>query len=816
MKQIFYTRFNLIFFSLLFLSLTACDGGETTATTNTDPAPTVSSVTIINGTGANSNAKVGDNLNGQYVFDKKSVGDLSSLQWYVNSIAITGNNSAVYVVQSADAGKKITFEVTPHADSGTKDGTAVSVDIDVELNTGGGGNTANAAPTLNPVIEMAGMSVTKAASGDMLTAIPNYADAENDQMGPASLTFKWFKTGTVANIGTNPTYTVVIADEGSSITVKVSAKAKTGNLMTVTKASGPVTIGVAVINDKAPVATIKPTTGATGPNGTALVGNTLMGNYAYSDAENALQGTSIFRWLKVVVGDDTTVANTKSYKVMAGDEGSTLVFEVTPIAQTGTTTGLPVTANGVIVNSAPTASKVKAVDANVVVVMTAAPGDTLDASFVYTDIDGDAQDKTAKGTSYQWMRSNTDGTGRVEIDNGAGLETGMQYTIVDADLGKLVSFDVTPRADAGTIMGQTVPSSDVMVPLPNAVLPVASNAQIGVEAGSTPFSINVGGVSTAMVGSVLNGTYMVDGKAPVVGNSDLIEWTITASNDKDKIVIASTYKVVTADIGQDITFKVTPLTAAGAPGISAMDSISVNSAPIVADTTANPFVLTVVDAKGAIVTGTTVKTGDVITATYTYSDADMDEQGASVMNFMNSSSTTPVHSMTFDPAHPVPMEITHTVTAADLVDEVFTLEVTPIALTGITDGSKLMTPGLTVVTGSMVNTTVTSVSATSDGPTLTSAVEGDILTVIFKSGAGQAPSLIRWVNVDVVNNVIVPGTETVVAGMPVDQTIYTVTIDDISTVDTYIAAEVTPVASNSNNTHGIPVLSAPITIIGVP
>lgn len=73
-------------------------------------------------------------------------------------------------------------------------------------------------------------------------------------------------------------------------------------------------------------------------SGIAQFGQTLTGNYVYSDVNGDLESGSIFHWY----ANDMLIpsANAKTYLVTANDIGANLKFEVTPIAGTGLTTGV--------------------------------------------------------------------------------------------------------------------------------------------------------------------------------------------------------------------------------------------------------------------------------------------------------------------------------------------------------------------------------------------------------------------------------------------------------------------------------------------
>ncbi|MDP4152847.1 MAG: S-layer homology domain-containing protein [Bacillota bacterium] len=81
--------------------------------------------------------------------------------------------------------------------------------------------------------------------------------------------------------------------------------------------------------------------------GTCTVGQTLTGQYKYSDAENDPQGTSTFKWYR---SDDAqglnkqeiTDAYDSTYTLAPADFGKFISFEVTPVASAGNTTGAAV------------------------------------------------------------------------------------------------------------------------------------------------------------------------------------------------------------------------------------------------------------------------------------------------------------------------------------------------------------------------------------------------------------------------------------------------------------------------------------------
>lgn len=79
-------------------------------------------------------------------------------------------------------------------------------------------------------------------------------------------------------------------------------------------------------------------------NKTLYTGTTLEGLYSYSDNEQDAEGASEFRWL--VDGEIKGVEQT--YTIQKADAGKAIVFEVTPVAATGTQTGTAIQSQEVV------------------------------------------------------------------------------------------------------------------------------------------------------------------------------------------------------------------------------------------------------------------------------------------------------------------------------------------------------------------------------------------------------------------------------------------------------------------------------------
>ena len=143
------------------------------------------------------------------------------------------------------------------------------------------------------------------------------------------------------------------------------------------------------------------------------------------------------------------IENNSTYTLTSDDISKYLKFEVTPDAATGETPGVATlsSATGAIsaANAAPTATSVAYTG-------TETEGETLTGSYTYNDVDGDVEGIS----TFQWYRADDVGGTNEAAISGATSST---YTLVSADIGKHIKFEVTPVAAAGVSPGTAVSSS---------------------------------------------------------------------------------------------------------------------------------------------------------------------------------------------------------------------------------------------------------------------------------------------------------------------------------------------------------------------
>ena len=290
-----------------------------------------------------------------------------------------------------------------------------------------------------------------------------------------------------------------------------------------------------------------PTASAVSVSGTPEVPFTLTGSYVYSDVDGDLEGASTFRWLRN--GAPIVGAVGQNYTLVAADVGALIVFEVTPVSQTdlgGQLIGAPVqsAAAGPIAaaNVAPTATGVG-------ISGTAQVGFTLIGQYTYNDADGDPEG----ASTFRWLR------GAAPI---AGA-TSTSYTLVAADQGSLIRFEVTPVALTGAS-----PGSSSLSP---SLGPIAA-------ANVAPQALSVAIAGTPALGETLTGTYTYFDADGDVESGTSVRWLRGGAPIPG--ATTSSYVVAAADVGSTLTFEVTPAAATGiSPGVPATAQIDITNTP---------------------------------------------------------------------------------------------------------------------------------------------------------------------------------------------------------------------------------------------
>ena len=270
-----------------------------------------------------------------------------------------------------------------------------------------------------------------------------------DGLTNVSYSYQWIAndgtTDTDIENATAATYTLVTADEGKTIKVRMSFTDDRGYEETLTSAATATVAG-------RPNA---PATGAPTISGTAQVGETLTADTSgITDADGLTNVSYSYQWIANDGTTDTDIENATAatYTLVTADEGTTIKVRV----------GFTDDANNEeTLTSAPT----EAVEAKPNSPATGAPtisgtaqlGETLTA-----DVSGitDADGLTDVSYIYQWIAN--DGTTDTDISG----QTGSTYTLVSADGGKTIKVRVGFTDDANnseTLTSEataTVPTTD--------------------------------------------------------------------------------------------------------------------------------------------------------------------------------------------------------------------------------------------------------------------------------------------------------------------------------------------------------------------
>ena len=341
--------------------------------------PTASNVTISGTT------EVGFNITGSYTYSdpegNPEVG--TSFRWLRNGTPIAGATTQLYTLTAADVGALIIFEVTPRS---ILDPAGQNVGAPAQSAPAGPVVPANTAPTATNVTVSGTTEV-----GQTLTGSYNYNDADGDNEGAS--TFRWFRNGAPIGGATGTSYTLVAADNGANMRFGVTPVATSGvspGAEAVSAPVGPVTTNTPPVANNVSI------------NGNPAIGETLTGDYDYSDGQGDPESGTTFRWLRG--GSPIGGATQTSYQVVQADVGQTLTFEVTPRAATGASPGSPASAQISVNNTAPinTGQEALVTDEDTALTITlndlqvVDPDNDYPADFSLIVLDGDDYDRVGE------------------------------------------------------------------------------------------------------------------------------------------------------------------------------------------------------------------------------------------------------------------------------------------------------------------------------------------------------------------------------------------------------------------------------------
>ena len=282
--------------------------------------------------------------------------------------------------------------------------------------------------------------------------------ADEDGLTSVSYSYQWIRgdgnTDTDISGETASTYTLVSADEGKAIKVRIIFTDDAGNDESLTSEA---TAAVAAIPNSV-------ATGAPAISGTVQVGQTLTASTSnISDSDGLTNATFTYQWIANDGTEDTDIqdATGSTYTLAAADEGKAIKVRVSFTDDWGTQetrTSDVTVAVAAIPNSAATGAPA--------ISGTAQVGQMLTAS---TSNISDSDGLTNATFTYQWIAN--DGTEDTDIQDA----TGSTYTVGADDEDKTIKVRVSFTDDWGN---QETRTSDVTVAVAAAPSPSPLTAAI--------------------------------------------------------------------------------------------------------------------------------------------------------------------------------------------------------------------------------------------------------------------------------------------------------------------------------------------------
>ena len=379
------------------------------------------------------------------IADADGLDDVSySYQWIRSdgNTDIAGETDSTYTLVSADEGKTIKVKVSFSDDANNLETLTSEATATVAAKP-------NTAPTGLPTI---GGTVQV---GETLTA--STSDIEDqDGLDNATFSYQWLADDSAITDATGSAYTLVPADEGRTIKVRVSFTDNGDNEETLTSAA---TAAVAARPNS-------PATGAPTISGAAQVNETLTADISgISDKDGLADVSYSYQW--VAGGLDIDGATDSTYTLTASEQGQTVQVRVSFTDDRNNAETL----------TSETTTAVAAADNRPATGLPTIVGTVQVEETLTADTSGiaDADGLTNVSFSYQWIRSD----GNTDI---AG-ETDSTYTLVSADVGKAIKVKVSFSDDANNLETLTSEATATVAAKPNTAptgLPtIGGTAQVG-------------------------------------------------------------------------------------------------------------------------------------------------------------------------------------------------------------------------------------------------------------------------------------------------------------------------------------------------
>ena len=427
-------------------------------------------------------------------------------QWLADDAAISGATASTHTLVAADAGKAIKVQVSFTDDAGNAESLTSGASAAVTA----ANNPATGAPTISGTAQV----------GETLTAsTPGIADS--DGLTFATFTYQWIKLDSNLNDSdisgaTGSTYTLVAADAGTGIKVRVSFTDDAGNTESLTNESALIVM-----------AANNPATGAPTISGTAQVGETLTASTpGIADSDGLTFATFTYQWIKLdsnLNDSDISGATGSTYTLVAADAGTGIKVRVSFTDDAGNTESLTNESALIVMAANNPATGAPTISG------TAQVGETLTAS---TPGIADSDGLTFATFTYQWIKLDSNLN-----DSDISGATASTHTLVAADAGTGIKVRVSFTDDAGNTESLTNESALIVM--------AANNPATGAPTIS----------GTAQVGETLTAS-----TTGIADSDGLTNVTFTHQWLADDAAIsgatASTHTLVAADAGKAIKVRV--------------------------------------------------------------------------------------------------------------------------------------------------------------------------------------------------------------------------------------------------------------------
>ena len=256
-------------------------------------------------------AQVGETLTADTsgIVDQDGLTNVSySYQWLADDADIAGATDSTYTLVDADGGATVKVRVSFTDDAGNEETlTSAATDtVDFAVQQQTANSPATGAPTISGTAQV----------GETLTADTS-AISDTDGLGSAVYSYQWLADDADIAGATAETYTLVDADEGKTVRVRMSFTDDADNEETLTSAA---TVSVEGRPNS-------PATGQPTISGTVQVGETLTADTSGIADQDGL-GSVVYGYQWLADGVDISGATAGTYTLTDGEEGKTVQVRV--------------------------------------------------------------------------------------------------------------------------------------------------------------------------------------------------------------------------------------------------------------------------------------------------------------------------------------------------------------------------------------------------------------------------------------------------------------------------------------------------------